>query len=226
MSGVCPPPRVTLGRGIGGKDMRAGSVGRRCAGAVCALALAVLTGCGHGPDAADAAPRPAPTTAGPSGRGAVFLAVGACGSAGTGRVAEVPCGGDRAAARVLARHDGREADGPLCPPATDFVLHIDAARATADGRGPAPQGYACMRRLAPPHPGDPGGGGGPRTVVGDCVYRAGGGRVRETACDGRGAEPPEYVVAEAVTDRSACPPATALYVQLGGARPVGCARPR
>jgi len=28
-----------------------------------------------------------------------------------------------------------------------------------------------------------------------------------------------------VLKRASCPPSTALYVQLGGSQPVGCARP-
>ncbi|MET8408030.1 hypothetical protein ABZV34_07975 [Streptomyces sp. NPDC005195] len=209
--------------------MRASTVGRRCVGVLCALlpVMAALAGCGHWADSEGAGPRAVATSAGPSGYGAVFLAVDECSSFGTTSFTEVSCTSERAAARVVARYDGRVTDGPPCPPTTDFVLHISETRAAADGNGDSavPQGYACMRKLEAPHPGDPGGGGGPRTIVGDCVYSAGSGQVRETACDGKGRKPPEYRVTSAVTERSACPPATALYVQLGGGRPVGCARP-
>ncbi|MDT0391198.1 MULTISPECIES: hypothetical protein [Streptomyces] len=168
---------------------------------------------------------PAPTR--PSGYGAVFLAVGECSSFGTTSFSEVPCTGERAAARVVTRHDGTVRDGPRCPATTDFVLHISEQRPSSDedGDGAVPQGYACMRNLQPPHPGDPGGGGGPRTIVGDCVYSSGDGQVRETACDGEGEREPEYKVTRAVPKRSGCPDSTALYVRLGGDRPVGCARP-
>ncbi|MFE9025987.1 hypothetical protein ACFYOA_06935 [Streptomyces iakyrus] len=168
---------------------------------------------------------PVPTR--PSGYGAVFLAVGECSSFGTTSFTEVPCSGERAAARVVARHDGTVRDGPRCPATTDFVLHISEQRPASDedGDGAVPQGYACMRNLQPPHPGDPGGGGGPRTIVGDCVYSSGDGQVRETACDGGGEREPQYKVVRAVTDRADCPGTTALYVRLGGKRPVGCARP-
>jgi hypothetical protein len=107
------------------------------------------------------------------------------------------------------------------------VLHISEQSRISDedGDGAVHQGYACMRNLEPPHPGDPGGGGGPRTIVGDCVYGSGDGQVRETACDGAGARKPQYQVVKAVAERTQCPLSTALYVQLGGARPVGCARP-
>ncbi|MFC9913591.1 hypothetical protein [Streptomyces sp. NPDC127197] len=163
----------------------------------------------------------------PSGFGAVFLAVDECSSFGTSSFTEVSCTSERAAARVVARHDGRVSEGPACPATTDFVLHISEQRPShdEDGDGAIPQGYACMRKLQPPHPGDPGGGGGPRTIVGDCVYDSGGGQVRETACNGRGKQQPEYEVTEAVTTRADCPASTALYVELGGENPVGCARP-
>ncbi|MFF8571082.1 hypothetical protein ACF06L_07620 [Streptomyces sp. NPDC015408] len=162
-----------------------------------------------------------------SGYGAVFLAVDECGSFGTVSSTEVPCGSERAAARVVAREDGRASDGPPCPATTDFVLHISEQRPSADedGDGTVPQGYACMRNLQPPHPGDPGAGGGPRTIVGDCVHDTGDGKVRETACDGTGEREPQFKVVEAVADRADCPASTGLYVRLGGARPVGCARP-
>jgi hypothetical protein len=86
-----------------------------------------------------------------------------------------------------------------------------------------------MRNLEPPHPGDPGGGGGPLTIAGDCVYRTqqGGpgeqGQVKETPCDSSGAHPPQFRITRVVERRGQCPGATALYVEVGGARPVGCA---
>ncbi|MGI5375625.1 hypothetical protein ACQEV2_15505 [Streptomyces sp. CA-251387] len=163
----------------------------------------------------------------PSGYGAVFLGVDECSSFGTTSFTEVSCTGERAAARVVARHDGAVGDGPLCPGTTDFVLHISEQSQVSDedGDGAIPQGYACMRNLTPPHPGDPGGGGGPRTIVGDCVYGSGDGQVRETSCDGEGRQQPQYKVTKAVDKRAGCPLSTALYVQLGGEKPVGCARP-
>ncbi|QOV46794.1 hypothetical protein IPT68_13440 [Streptomyces chromofuscus] len=197
--------------------------GGRCAGVVLA---ALLMACQseaaeHGPG-----PGPSPTPARSSGFGAVFLAVDECSSFGTTSFTEVPCSGERAAARVVARHDGRAGDGPPCPATTDFVLHISERRPShdEDGDGVVPRGYACMRSLQPPHPGDPGGGGGPRTIVGDCLYDAGDGQVRETACDSTGRGRPEYQVTEAVPARVDCPATTALYVHLGGENPVGCAR--
>ena len=187
----------------------------------CALAL---TGCQGSGGRGDMEGQTAVASR-PSGFGKVFLAVDECSSRGRAAFTEVPCASERAAARVLARHYGKVRQGPVCPARTDFVLHISESRPAEDedGDGAVPRGHACMRNLEPPHPGDPGGGGGPRTVVGDCVYSAGRGEVRETACDGGGERAPEYRVASAVRSRRACGPATDLYVTLGGARPVGCA---
>ncbi|MGW3952730.1 hypothetical protein ACWEKM_17790 [Streptomyces sp. NPDC004752] len=209
--------------------------GRRFMGVVCALSALVtglLAGCrGASGDAGDGPPGGPSAASRTAGYGARFLAVGECSSFGTTRFAEVPCTGERAAARVVARYDGAVGDGLPCPATTDFVLHISARQPTGegsedgeDGEGTFPVGYACMRRLEPPHPGDPGGGGGPRTIAGDCVYGTGAGQVRETACDGSGSRKPQFKVVETVTSRDRCPATTALYVQLGGERPVGCAR--
>ncbi|ALV50301.1 hypothetical protein [Streptomyces griseorubens] len=199
--------------------------GTRAAGALTGLVL--LVGCREAaPDAAGGTAAVASPVR-PTGYGAVFLDVGECSSFGRTSFTEVSCRSERAAARVVARHDGTTRDGPPCPPATDFVLHISERwpAADEDGDGMVPRGHACMRNLQPPHPGDPGGGGGPRTVVGDCVYALAGGKVRETACDGSGPRRPEFKVTKAVDARSECPASTALYVRLGGPSPVGCAVP-
>ncbi|MER6015759.1 hypothetical protein [Streptomyces bluensis] len=205
------------------------------AGVAALVATAVLSGCrpwsGTGGSGAGGpeggAPASAASSARSSGFGAVFLGVDECSSFGATRFTEVPCTSERAAARVVARYEGMVSEGPACPATTDFVLHISEARQDydEDGDGTVPQGYACMRKLTPPHPGDPGGGGGPRTLVGDCVYSTGEGEVRETSCDGTGENEPEYEVTSAVRERGECPASTALYVQLGGDDPVGCARP-
>ena len=201
---------------------------RRWAGVLVALAVALpAAGCRSSSSGTPAGSARSTASGSVSGYGTQFLAVGECSSFGTASFTEVPCTSERAAARVVARYDGSVADGPPCPATTDFVLHISeqSRLSDEDGDGAVPQGYACMRNLEPPHPGDPGGGGGPRTIVGDCVYGSGDGQVRETACDGKGARKPQYKVVKAVATRSRCPLSTALYVQLGGPQPVGCARP-
>ncbi|MGV9287675.1 hypothetical protein [Streptomyces sp. NPDC003719] len=211
--------------------------GRRFTGVLCALPVVLaglLAGCqapssgGTEKAGRPAGQAPSATAVRPSGYGAVFLAAGECSSFGAVSPTEVPCSSERAAARVVARHEGKASGGPPCPATTDFVLHISERRPAADedGDGAVARGYACMRSLRPPHPGDPGGGGGPRTIVGDCVRDAGSGKVRETACDGEGERRPRYRVVEAVTGRDRCPAGTALFVRIDdAARPVGCARP-
>ncbi len=204
----------------------------RSRGVACALLLvgvgvaATLTGCQKSPgEAAEAATGAVAGSVTPSGYGATFLGSGECSSRGRA-FREVSCASEKAAARVLARHEGLQADGPACPPRTDFVLHISESRPAfdEDGDGAVPRGYACMRNLEEPHPGDPGKGGGPRTVVGDCLYTARKGQVKETPCDGSGEMAAEYTVVAAVQRRAQCPPATQLYVRLGGDKAVGCAR--
>lgn len=160
------------------------------------------------------------------GRPAQFLARGTCAGRGRGRPAfeEVDCASDEATASVLARYNGPQASGPRCPDDTDFVLHIAAVDTGTSEQESSPEGYACMRNLRPPHPGDPGMGGGPLTVAGDCVYTEHEGVVKETACDGSTGHAPEYRVEETVPTRDDCPEQTDLYVDVGGRAPVGCAR--
>ncbi len=170
--------------------MRASSSGRRSVGVVCALllVLAALAGCDRWSDSGSAEPGAGPTSTQPSGYGAVFLAVDECSSFGTTSFTEVPCSSERAAARVIARYDGKVADGPLCP-TTDFALHISETRPASDGDGVVPEGYAARSWRPPPRRSGrrrP----APRTIVGDCVYNSGDGQVRETACDGKGKKPP------------------------------------
>ncbi|MFI1187535.1 hypothetical protein [Streptomyces californicus] len=186
------------------------------------LAALLLAGC-QGPErtSTDDRGRSSPRPAGPSPYGVVFLGPGDCSSRGP-EIREVFCRSGKAVATVLARHLGTAASGPVCPAATDFVLHVSETGAGARSR--LTTGYACMRNLAPPHPGDPGQGGGPLTVVGDCVTAAGDGEVTETACADAGGRAPRYRVESAVARRAQCPDDTDLYVSLRGARPVGCAR--
>ncbi|POX35925.1 hypothetical protein C3486_36270, partial [Streptomyces sp. Ru73] len=71
-----------------------------------------------------------------AGYGAVFLDRGECSGQGRGSVfREVDCADGAAAARVLARHSGRQSGGALCPARTDFVLHISEHRPDADEDG-------------------------------------------------------------------------------------------
>ncbi|MEU4210531.1 hypothetical protein AB0F13_11160 [Streptomyces sp. NPDC026206] len=158
------------------------------------------------------------------GRGATFLGRGSCAGRGGPDFGEVDCASEQATASVLARYYGPRSGGPRCPGTTDFVLHITAVNTGTSESASAPEGYACMRNLRPPHPGDPGRGGGPLTVTGDCVYTERRGVVKETACEGSRGRAPEFRVEETAGTREDCPPDTDLYVQVGGGAPVGCAR--
>ncbi|MBQ0983567.1 hypothetical protein KBZ10_03280 [Streptomyces sp. F63] len=205
---------------------------RAAAGVLLALPLVLAAACGQ-PD-----PSGGGRTAGPGdGAGAgpspsllnvVFLAEGECSTRGRQSFDEVPCGSERAVAKVLLRFHGGTEDGPVCPARTDFLLHIterpDGVGDTGDGGSDARRGYACMRNLEPPHPGDPGGGGGPRTIAGDCVRLTRKNEVREVSCAESAVPAPEFKVIKAVAKRSACPTSTDLYVRLGGDKPTGCAR--
>ncbi|MCC3768731.1 hypothetical protein [Streptomyces sp. UNOC14_S4] len=193
---------------------------RRCAlRATLVAIMATLSACQEPERAAHTTPATAPANR------QDFLARGHCaGRDAAGAYREADCADDHAVARVLARYNGPQATGPRCPEPTDFVLHIAAVEQGDSERSSAPEGYACMRNLRPPHPGDPGQGGGPLTVTGDCVRSERDGVVKETACDGSGAHAPEYRVTDEVPTRDGCPPSTDLYVQVGGENPVGCAR--
>ncbi|WP_438272669.1 hypothetical protein [Streptomyces uncialis] len=226
-SGALPPGRVLPGRNLPVWVLPGRVLPVRALTCVLTCLLTwVLTGCqgmSSYPGEPVVVPAPATATLAP---GPVFLAEGECSSRVGRSFDEVSCGSERAAAKVVRRQwhpAGRS--GPVCPGRSDFVLHLSESRPAADedGDGQVPEGYACMRNLEPPHQGDPGGGGGPRTIVGDCLYDTAVRKVRETACDGSADRAPRYRVGAAVAERSACPPSTVLYVSLGGARPVGCA---
>ncbi|MFC7220102.1 hypothetical protein ACFQLX_18315 [Streptomyces polyrhachis] len=181
--------------------------------------VSLATGC-RSPS--DASSRPT-TSASPVRQvDGVTLNAGECSTRSRTGFTEIGCTSERAYARVLARHHGERGGGPRCPEVTDFVL--DLTKRAAGSVVADPDGYACLRTLVPPHPGDPGGGGGPYTILGDCVYRAEKGRVRETPCDGSGERRPQFRIVKAAGKRAECPKSTALYVTLPGSAPVGCAR--
>jgi hypothetical protein len=105
---------------------------------------------------------------------------------------------------------------PDCPAGTDHALRatdLPGVRFT----------FACARNLKPPHPGDPGEGGGPDIVVGDCVYSQSNlAKVEEVRCDGAGGSRPTHRVT--LVTVAACPPPSALTIDVG-ARPFGNASP-
>ncbi len=92
---------------------------------------------------------------------------------------EVPCTSEQAAARVVARFDGRvtrRARRARRPPTSCCTSASSGPPPTRTATGRSRRATPVCAISRPPHPGDPGGGGGPRTIVGDCVYSAGRGR--------------------------------------------------
>jgi hypothetical protein len=100
-------------------------------------------------------------------------------------------------------------DEPDCPDDTDSFGRFDRKESTLSDVG-------CIRNLVPPHPGDPGGGGG-ILRAGDCIDSAV--FLREVTCS---AEASGHLVGLAAT-ASNCPPATLdLITRNAGHRPVLC----
>ncbi|MGC0333985.1 hypothetical protein RKD23_006975 [Streptomyces sp. SAI-170] len=171
---------------------------RRAAVAVL-LAGAVVTGCGQAEGyRSDGA---APTSASPSP--GEELDVDDCvakddapGSAGD--YEEVPCTDHRAEATVLAVfQDTAPADPRDCPERTDDTVDVpwDAGSRTVAQ-------LVCVRNRTAPHPGDPGQGGGPHLVVGDCLRVGKEGWVSEVVC--RGGSPADratHQVVEVLVDQ-------------------------
>ncbi|MFB6878261.1 hypothetical protein [Streptomyces sp. NPDC056323] len=164
-------------------------------------ALVLITGCGKAGDGhpsdsaqasatADASPTP---SVNPS-YGEQFLAEGECAAAEPGQKVvyrEVPCDGPDAVAKVIYRVDTGLPDpfeATLCSDNSDFAVNVQVSIAVLEDKPVSGEGYACMRNLKAPHPGDPGGGGGPRIEVGDCVHSAAknGSPVSEVACRTKG----------------------------------------
>jgi hypothetical protein len=114
---------------------------------------------------------------------------------------------------------------PDCPSGTDVLLtpaNFAAGPTSRRTPGPAAFGYACARNVNPPHPGDPGEGGGPDIVEGDCVYVTPV-SVTETRCDGTGDHKPAYKVYRIALSTFGCDqPGTDLAFGLG---PAPAAKP-
>jgi hypothetical protein len=103
---------------------------------------------------------------------------------------------------------------PECPAGTDYALRATDFRPV--GRDVS-WSFVCARNLEPPHPGDPGGGGGPDIVAGDCVHTTANlGTVKEARCDGKGKLKPTHKVTMVAT--AICPPGNDVSVKVGRAQ--------
>jgi hypothetical protein len=143
------------------------------------------------------------------------LEVSDCISQTGGSWHEVPCTAPEAQAQVTkvsqAQGNQRFTLRPDCPPRTDVALSQPGTAA-----GTSTLGYFCARNLKPPHPGDPGKGGG--TIdVGDCLHTKGE-AIDEVPCDGSG-DKPQYKILQIT--RAPCPDGTDASFSLGSTAVAG-----
>ncbi|GIH77335.1 hypothetical protein Plo01_37640 [Planobispora longispora] len=139
---------------------------------------------------------------------------GACVERESGRFELAACG--EADGKVISLVGAEAAD---CPVETDELVRVrplpgaGGTHAQAVPRSPEQGRTACVRSLRPPHPGDPGGGGG-TLRAGDCLALRGG----ERPCSAPG----WYGKVLAVVDRADACPARALDALVVGEREVAC----
>ncbi|MCP3820821.1 hypothetical protein NLX86_22805 [Streptomyces sp. A3M-1-3] len=199
--------------------------------AAAALLAVALTGCSGGDGAGargsaqdtpsaslSAAPSPTPTEP-YTDDDQVLLAKDDCyGPAGTAgefaQVVETACDDPEAYGRVLKRSEEELTltSIPDCPDPTDQVMGItygkEKVSVTEEVAGPlhyvtyaVGHGYACVRNLKAPHPGDRG-GGGMEIRVGDCLENTATG-YKEIACDGD--KTPDLKINKDTFDGDDCP---------------------
>ena len=110
---------------------------------------------------------------------------------------------------------------PLCPPGTDLLVNGEQGPLVDGDIAAVPETW-CLRNLEPPHPGDPGQGGG-ELVPGDCFAIAENGEITEVPCTGGSARPEHRLLANERT-AEACPAETADPIELNAIPPrVLCA---
>ncbi|MFI7601569.1 hypothetical protein [Actinoplanes sp. NPDC049681] len=175
---------------------------------------------------------------------AVQFAVGSCigprTGPGAGEYREVACADPAATDSILSRFAPDSAVAAQlgrrsvdCPDETDEVVEL--TKLGPPLAGDSPGGYVCVRSLKPPHPGDPGNGGGPTIVVGDCVTASSKGDVAEIRCgSGKGKSRFRVLTIETVKANSAaaalinpCAAGTDVSFTVGeraGERRVACAK--
>ncbi|MFJ2900180.1 hypothetical protein ACIO87_35570 [Streptomyces sp. NPDC087218] len=166
-----------------------------------AAALVLVTGCGKATgnrasdtDGASASPTASPTPSVNPSYGEQFLAEGECAAPEPNKediYREVPCKDPKAVAKVETRTlvgSSEPFSATSCPKHADFAIDVPLSIAILESKPATGEGYACMRNLKPPHPGDTGGGGGPSIEVGDCVHSTprSGDFTAEVACRTKG----------------------------------------
>jgi hypothetical protein len=101
---------------------------------------------------------------------------------------------------------------PLCPPGTDELVDAEQGPVVDGDIASLPQTW-CLRNLDPPHPGDPGVGGG-EMVEQDCFTVDPAGTIQEVACDGSGPAPPQHRLVGISETVDGCPPGTVEPIEL------------
>ncbi|MGH8792148.1 MAG: hypothetical protein ACRDXX_05815 [Stackebrandtia sp.] len=124
----------------------------------------------------------------------------------------VPCDDPDATVLVIDVTDPVDVGAPQCPYGTDFEVEVwssTLADAVADPEIDSDDlevaEIACVRNLYPPHPGDPGAGGG-QLIADDCFILDGDEEVVvEVPCVDDEEPTPEFEVLEIVGDEEDCP---------------------
>lgn len=153
------------------------------------------------------------TTPGPTATSDVTRApeVGECAAAVEGTPWQYvyrACDDERATVRLTQTLPSPPPPDGRCPDGTDTVAQVTQNAGSASGAG----ALWCLRNLSPPHPGDPGGGGG-QLVVGDCLGTADNGRSVEVPCEG-GEPSPDYRVGWMPDANGGCPAESVAAIDL------------
>ncbi|MEV6011439.1 hypothetical protein AB0M29_32070 [Streptomyces sp. NPDC051976] len=118
---------------------------------------------------------------------------------------QVDCSSPLAVAKVLSREPFDLVAVTSCPKASETADKLVQVTRLGTGKNASKLEYAalCLRNLGAPHPGDPGQGGGPNIVKGDCLVEhknvmslttGSATSTVETACSATGYAAPNYQV--------------------------------
>lgn len=147
---------------------------------------------------------------------------------GTAGLTQVPCADPTAVEKVVEREPFDVTKVTSCGKGAENADTLAQLTRSGTGKDGGKLQYApvCLRNLTAPHPGDAGHGGGPNIIKGDCLVEkksyqldltgsGSGTSTYETACDGAGADAPDYrVIAMGTTTivkgekGIPCPPST------------------